>query len=134
MSTHFLASVTAVKGTWGLKVDRTGNWLATHAELAGSSESRRKGLLGQDSLADGQALVIAPTQGIHTFGMRFVIDVVGISRCGTVVSIRSSVPRRRVVLSWRAFAIVELAAGSAAKAGLAIGDKVEALAAPIPLS
>ena len=132
MNTHFLASVSAAKATWGLKIDRTGKWLATQADLAGSSESRRRGLLGQDSLADGRALVIAPTQGIHTFGMRFAIDVVGISRDGTVVSIRLAVPRRRVVLSWRAFAIVELAAGAAANAGLAIGDKVEAQTAPIP--
>lgn len=126
MKPHFLASVTAAKATWGLKIDRTGNWLATQADLAGNSELRRRGLLGQESLAEGRALVIAPTQGIHTFGMRFAIDVVGISRNGTVVSIRIAVPRRRVVLSWRAFAMVELSAGSAATAGLAIGDKVEA--------
>jgi uncharacterized membrane protein (UPF0127 family) len=89
-------------------------------------------LLGQDRLPDGQALVIAPTQGIHTFGMRFDIDVVGISRDGTVVSIRTAVPPRRVVFSWRAFAIVELAAGAAATAELVIGDKVAAVAVPNP--
>jgi uncharacterized membrane protein (UPF0127 family) len=129
---HFLTPALASQGDWGLRIARTGHWLATRAHLAGSSESRRKGLLGQDGLAEGQALVIAPTQGIHTFGMRFAIDVVGISRDGTVVSIRTAVPRRRVVFSWRAFAIVELDSGSANKAELAIGDIVEARAAPIP--
>jgi uncharacterized membrane protein (UPF0127 family) len=124
---HFLIPALASQGDWGLRVERTGQWLATRAHLAGSSESRRKGLLGQHGLADGQALVIAPTQGIHTFGMRFAIDVVGIARDGTVVSIRTAVPRRRVVFSWRAFAIVELAAGAVITAGLAVGDKVAAL-------
>jgi uncharacterized membrane protein (UPF0127 family) len=131
---HFLAPALTSHGDWRLRIERTGKWLATRAHLAGSSESRRKGLLGQDRLPDGQALVIAPTQGIHTFGMRFDIDVVGISRDGTVVSIRTAVPRRRVVFSWRAFAIVELAAGTAATAELSIGDKVAAVAVPNPRS
>lgn len=128
---HFLAAVLSGGGTWGLQVERTGRWLATDAKLAGSSESRRRGLLGSDGLAPGRALVIAPTQGVHTFGMRFAIDIVGVSRQGKVVSIREAVPRRRVVFSWRAFAIVELAAGAAQNAGLKLGDRLLAGRDPI---
>ena len=39
------------------------------------SKSRRKGLLGRDTLADRHALVLAPCGSVHTFGMRFPIDV-----------------------------------------------------------
>jgi uncharacterized membrane protein (UPF0127 family) len=73
----------------------------------------------------GEALVIAPTQGVHTFGMRFPIDIVGVTRSGAVVSLRRDVPRRRIVFSWKAFAIVELPAGATDRCGLAIGDLVE---------
>jgi uncharacterized membrane protein (UPF0127 family) len=123
---HFFRAALGGTGVWGLQVERTGRWLATHADVAGSSESRRKGLLGQDSLPVGHALVIAPTQGVHTFGMRFAIDVVGVSRDGIVVSIKEALPPRRVLFSWRAFAIVELAAGAARGVDLELGDKLVA--------
>jgi uncharacterized membrane protein (UPF0127 family) len=131
---HFLTPALAAPGGWGLKVERTGQWLATDAELAGSSESRRKGLLGQDGLRQGQALVIAPTQGVHTFGMRFPIDVVGVSRRGMVVSVKEALPARRILFSWRAFAIVELASGAARAANLEIGDRLVVSTDLIPLS
>jgi uncharacterized protein len=129
---HFLAAAAGKPGRWGLRIVRSGNWLATDAELAGSSQSRRRGLLGADALAPGQALVIAPTQGVHTFGMRFAIDVVGVNRAGEVVSLRRGVPRRRIVLSWRAFAIVEAEAGRAESVDLRVGDQIEMI--PIPIS
>ncbi len=123
---HFLQPVLRGSGAWGLRVERSGHWLATHAELAGQSDSRRRGLLGRDGLAPGHALVIAPCQGVHTFGMRFDIDIVGIDRRGIVRKIRQAVPRRRVVLALPAFAIVELAAGSCAASGLMPGDRITA--------
>lgn len=123
MAPHFLAAALRVEGPWGLRVAATGAWLATDAELAGQSASRRRGLLGRESLAPGGALVIAPCQGVHTFGMRFPIDIVGVARDGVVVTVRTAVPRRRIVLALRAFAVVEVPAGSAAS--LRVGDRIE---------
>jgi len=131
---HFLDPALKVSGTSGLRIGRSGTWLATAAEIAGSSSSRRKGLLDHDTLPAGHALVIAPTQGVHTFGMRFAIDVVGVGRDGTVVSIRRAVPQRRIVFSWRAFAIVELAAGATDQAGLVVGDRLEVVPGLVPKS
>ena len=54
--------------------------------------------------------------------MRFAIDIVGVDREGMVVKIRANVPRRRIVLSLKAFAIVELPAGSVARTNLKLGD------------
>ena len=105
-------------------IESTGTVLATHLEVAGDSASRRKGLLGRERLDPGCAVLIAPTQGVHTFGMRFAIDIVAISRDGVVVKIRSNVPRRRIVLSLKAFAIVELEAGAASAASLKVGDRL----------
>ena len=119
---HFLDPVLRTKGAWGLRIARTGALLAARAELAGSSKTRTRGLLGRDGLDAGEALVIAPCQGVHTFGMRFTIDIVGVARDGTVVTIRSRVPRRRIALSLRSFAIVELPAGASQGADLRVGD------------
>jgi hypothetical protein len=123
---HFLAGVLASDSAWGLRIERTGTWLATMPILAGSSASRRRGLLGRDAMAPGEALIIAPTQGVHTFGMRFRIDIVGVSRDGRVVSVRRAVPRRRIVFSWKAFAIIELPSGATDQAGVVEGDRISA--------
>lgn len=124
---HFLEPVLRARGDWGLRIPRTGALLATHGELAGTSTSRTRGLLGRDALGAGRALVIAPCQGVHTFGMRFPLDVVGVARDGVVVTLRCHVPRRRIVLALRAFAVVELAAGACQAVNLQIGDHLEAV-------
>ena len=123
---HFLDAVTRLPHVFCLRVAPSGLVIATHATLAGDSTSRRRGLLGRDNLAEGEALVIAPTQGIHTFGMRFSLDVVFADRFGHVVRIAEAVPPSRVRLAWRGFAAIELAAGSCQTAGLRRGDKLVA--------
>lgn len=107
-----------------LTIERTGDVLVDHLEVAGDSASRRKGLLGRDRLDAGCAVAIAPCQGVHTFGMRFAIDVVAVTREGVVVKIRSNVPRGRIVLALRAFAIIELQSGAARAANLQVGDRL----------
>ena len=64
------------------------------------SESRRRGLLKRDFLADGSALVIAPTNAIHTFFMRFAIDVAFVARDGRVLKIRRAMPPWRMAAAW----------------------------------
>jgi uncharacterized protein len=122
---HFLAAITEEGTTrWGLRVERTGGWLVTKLRIAGDSAERRRGLLDSEGLEDGEGMVIAPSQGVHTFGMRFPIDVVGVGRDGRIVLIRPAVRPRRMVLSFRAFAMVELASGAAASADIQLGDRV----------
>jgi len=122
---HFLAPAAGGAGRFGLRLTRTSALLASTAELAGDSRSRRRGLLGRERFEPGEALVIAPTQGIHTFGMRFAIDVVFVNREGRVVAIAGAVPPRRCRFSWRAFAAVELPAGSCRAVGLVVGDELD---------
>ncbi len=105
-----------------LVIDRTGTVLVDMVELAVDSASRKKGLLGRDGLAEGAGLVIAPTNAIHTFFMRFPIDVIFLTRAGTVAKIRAGVGPRRVAGALRGFAVLEMAAGAAVRAGLRAGD------------
>ena len=124
--THFLEPALSTQGSWGLRIERSGEWLASAAELAGTSQSRRLGLRGRDRMDDDAALVIAPTQGVHTFGMKFPLDIVGVRRNGEVVSVQCSVRSRRIVLSLRAFAIVELNGGACGRTGVMVGDRLMA--------
>ena len=101
---------------------RNGAVLATTLEAAFDSSSRRKGLLGRDGLATGSATIIAPCSAIHTFFMRFTIDVIFASRDGRVVKIYPVLPPGRIGFALRAFAAIELPAGTVAAANVARGD------------
>lgn len=102
--------------------------LATTVEAAVDSASRKRGLLGRDALAPEAALVIAPSNGVHTFFMKFAIDVVFVTRDGRVVKIARAVRPWRASLALRAFAVVELAAGAADRAGLRVGERLSVVA------
>jgi uncharacterized protein len=112
------------QGRFALRILRTGGLLATRVEAALDSETRRKGLLGRSGLSDGHAIVIAPTNAIHTFFMRFPIDVVFVNRAGDVLKVRHATPAWRIAVALRGFAVAELAAGAAAQAGLRRGDQL----------
>ena len=86
------------------------------------SKSRRQGLLQHEALADDSALIIAPSSAIHTFSMRFVIDVAFVAKDGRVVKIRRNLGPRRIAAAWRAFAVIELAAGALERADTQRGD------------
>ena len=113
-----------------LIIERTGQPLARRLEAAFDSASRRKGLLGRDCLEEGTALVIAPSNSVHTFFMRFPIDVVFAARDGRVLKIRAEMPARRLTGAVRALAAIELAGGAAASAGLRVGDRLQVWSAP----
>jgi uncharacterized protein len=103
------------------------------------SASRRRGLLEHESLDEGTALIMAPSNAIHTFSMRFAIDVAFLSRDGQVVKVRPTVVPWRIAAAWSAFAVVELCGGTLAKSDTRTGDRLElipvgrSLAACIPL-
>ncbi|HJR59023.1 MAG TPA: DUF192 domain-containing protein [Vicinamibacterales bacterium] len=117
-------------GSLQLRNLRSGRSIATTIETAFESADRKKGLLGRDGLASGHALVIAPTNLVHTFAMRFPIDILFMARDGSVLKVRRAVPPRRIAGAWRAFAVVELAAGQADASDTRAGDSVEVTAGP----
>src|SRR5207253_2310168 len=59
--------------------------LAERAEVAERAWARIKGLLGREALGAGEALVIRPCTSIHTFFMRFPIDVLFLDAGGSVL-------------------------------------------------
>ena len=70
--------------------------IADRVQLAGDGRNRRKGLLGRDTLPSGEGLWIVPCEAVHTFGMRFPIDLVYLDRQLRIVKIRSNVGPWRI--------------------------------------
>ena len=103
-----------------------GATLASDVELADSPSARRTGLLKRDKLNSGQGLWIFPTQAIHTFGMRFPIDVVFIDRQLRVKRIYHRLgPFRLTSLVWSAQSVLELPSGSLAGTNTSVGDELQ---------
>jgi uncharacterized membrane protein (UPF0127 family) len=101
---------------------RSNRVLATTLLTAFDSASRRRGLLKHDFLPEGSALIIAPSSAIHTFFMRFPIDVAFVSRDGRVLKVRPNLPPWRMAAAVRAFAIVEMPVGALARTDTQPGD------------
>jgi uncharacterized membrane protein (UPF0127 family) len=96
--------------------------IVTTLEAAFDSTTRKRGLLGRTSLPADYALVIAPCNLIHTFRMKFGIDIIFADRDGRVVKLRSNVKPGRVSGAWGAFTAIEMAAGSIERVGLTVGQ------------
>jgi uncharacterized membrane protein (UPF0127 family) len=103
---------------------RNGKVVADRLLTAFDSATRRKGLLAHGTLSPSTALIIAPTNAIHTFFMKFPIDIVFVSKGGRVLKIRSRVPAWRMTASLRAYAVLELAAGALDCSDTQVGDQL----------
>jgi uncharacterized membrane protein (UPF0127 family) len=120
----FLAPLLRDSGrTWGLENLDTGASLSSRVETAFESATRRRGLLGRVRL-DDTALVIAPCGAVHTFFMRFAIDVLFVDRQGAVLKVCHDVRPWRIAAAWRGFAAIEVAAGAARRAGIRAGHRL----------
>lgn len=87
--------------------------LAEHVGVAATRLARATGLLTRSSLPAGEALLIAPSRGVHTWGMRFAIDVIALDHGGKVIDCVSRMAPWRVRLPRRGTAgVLELPAGT----------------------
>ncbi|MHB8158866.1 MAG: DUF192 domain-containing protein [Desulfocucumaceae bacterium] len=93
--------------------NQTGDVIADRAKIAGSFPGRLRGLLGKKTMSPGSALVLRPCRSIHTFFMKFYIDVIFLDRRGVVLHlIRSMPPSRLSPLVRGALTVVELPGGT----------------------
>ncbi|WFB07654.1 DUF192 domain-containing protein [Streptomyces sp. LX-29] len=95
---------------------------AVPLEIAASYRARTRGLLGRDGL-DG-ALLLTPAGGVHTFRMRFPIDVAYLDRELTVLSVRTMRPGRLGRPRPRARHVLEAEAGAMAGWGVRRGVRI----------
>lgn len=105
-----------------------GTCLADRAETADSLWKRMKGLIGRspDEFHPGSGLWIRPSEGIHTFGMRFPIDVVYLDAKGKVIRLYHSLrPNRLGAVMLKSHSVLELPAGTLARTHTEPGDLIE---------
>ena len=99
--------------------------LATSVEVAHRGAKRSKGLLGRDGLSAEEGLWIVPCEAIHTFFMRFPIDLVYLDRNRRVKKVRSNVRPWRLSGCLTAHSVLELAAGTVLRTQTRPGDRLE---------
>ena len=103
-----------------------GTTLAEDVRLADTPGSRLLGLLKETSLEASEGLWVYPSQAIHTFGMRFPIDVAFLDRRLRVKRIyHQLVPWRWTRFVWGARSVLELAGGVLARTGTEVGDELQ---------
>jgi uncharacterized membrane protein (UPF0127 family) len=87
---------------------------------AQTHRSRRRGLSRLDALAPDHALHIPGTAAVHTFGMRFALDLIWLAKDGTMVRVDRGVAPGRMKACRKARSVIETGAGQA-EAFLAAG-------------
>ncbi len=102
----------------------SGQLLGDGIDCAQSSFERRRGLLGRTELAYGGGLWLDRCEAVHSFFMKFPIDVLHLDRTKKVAKIRSSMKPWRVSISLTGKSVLELPAGTAARTRTAPGDQL----------
>ena len=106
-----------------------GQEIAARAGVASNLWTRGRGLLGRQSLPEGEGLVIESCRQIHMFFMAFAIDVLHVKRQspteGEVTRVLHSIPPNRIG-PWVRHSdyVIELPAGTAARTGTEQGHHI----------
>lgn len=102
-----------------------GHIIADNVKVAQDYLSRSIGLLNRSSLSKGEGLLIKPCNSIHTFFMKFPIDVLFLDKQGRVVKImRSLGPWRLCAAARNGYMTLELKDEALRTVGVSVGDVV----------
>lgn len=105
--------------------ETTGRELAENVAVATTLLSRAKGLLGRSQLPPGEGLLITPCNGVHTFLMKFPIDLVFLDRENRIIATMENLrPQRMTKLLPQARSVLELPAGTVSASGSVAGNQV----------
>lgn len=87
--------------------------------------TRFMGLMGKKELPDKKALVIKPCNSIHTFFMRFPIDVLFVDRNNRITHVIESIkPWKVSKVVWNSSHVIELPPGTVKLSKTQIGDTI----------
>jgi uncharacterized protein len=103
----------------------TGSIFADRVTVASTRLERAVGLLGRTNLQQGEGLWIRPCHGVHTWFMRFSIDVIAMDADGVVVDAVSALkPWRMRLPRPGAVSVLELPAGTLLTAPSTLGHRM----------
>ncbi len=102
-----------------------GTIIGPDIKIAKGFFQRLKGLIGSDSLSYGEGLIIVPCNSVHTFFMKYPIDVVFISKEKIVIKIINSMgPYRISAIVPKSYFVMELPSGTCRAYSLQKGEKL----------
>jgi uncharacterized membrane protein (UPF0127 family) len=113
---------------WHSKVVRAvnttrGTVLGECIRVADTGLTRIVGLLGERELLPGDGLLIVPSQGVHTWGMLFPIDIAVLDAEWNVLALRRRMRQFRITrVFWKAAAVLELPPGILDSTLTSVGD------------
>ena len=103
----------------------TNQVVVRNLKVAKNFFQRMKGLLGTKTLENGEGLLIPKCQGVHTFGMRYPIDVVFLDKSLRVLhTIQKMPPQHTSPIKLSAQSVLELPAGTIDRSHLSCGDQL----------
>ena len=103
-----------------------GTVVGQRIRVAETGLTRIVGLLGERQLQPGDGLLIVPSQGVHTLGMQFPIDIAVLDNEWKVIAIRPDMrPFRMTRMFWKAAAVLELPSGVLESTSTLVGDAFE---------
>jgi uncharacterized protein len=107
-----------------------GTVIGSAIRVAATTRARLVGLLGKTHLDPGEGLLIVPSSGVHTWGMRFPIDVVALDRRLRVVGVWQHLGSFRIAaVGWTTRSVLELPAGTIRRSQIEVGDQLNVIPA-----
>ena len=98
--------------------------IANEVFVARTLWSRLIGLIGRRSLPPGSALIIPGCNQVHTFGMRFPIDVLFLNEDNVILAAETLRPWKMSKRHPGASKVIELPAGTISESSIALGDQL----------
>ncbi|MCD8508814.1 MAG: DUF192 domain-containing protein [Bacillus sp. (in: Bacteria)] len=103
-----------------------GKTIATNVGQAYNFFTRLKGLMFTDKLHSGDGLHIKPCPSVHTFFMKYAIDILYLNKENVVVAIDEALAPGKVGKRYKgAHSVVELSVGSVKASETEVGQKIE---------
>lgn len=107
-------------------INKSKNYLlASKARIARGFLARLLGLMFRKSMSSGEALIFYHAMSIHTFFMRFPLDVVFLDKSMKVMKIYNNLESSRIVFCPKAFMVIEFSSKLGTRGLLEIGDNLE---------
>jgi len=107
---------------------RTNQIIASKVTIADTFLSRLIGLLNKKELPDNTGLWIIPCNSIHTFGLKFNIDVIFLNKDNVIVYLIENMDKNKMSpIIFPAHSVLEVVPGSIKDSGTATGHKIAVL-------
>ena len=101
------------------------NIIAHHSVLADTFYRRLKGLLGTTALPHGEGFIIKPCSSVHTFGMKYSIDVLFVDKNHKIIKKNENMRPGQVSMAFGSSYVIELPAGTIGQTECMIGDEIK---------